>query len=198
MKKIFSVVCPCLLFLFVMAVVTQNACKPAPSGEVPITTKSKEARKLFVEGRDQFEFYHIDKANDLFKRALALDPEFALAQLYYGANAVDTADFQAGLAKAVVLAPGASEGERMLIAWVQAGNLENDATKAVGHLPWSWPSSTPRTRASRLTWPGAYAAIQDDANRAGGPREGHRPRPSLRSGARGLGLLSPRQDEGLR
>ena len=163
MKKLVSVVCTCLLFLFVMVVVTHNACKPAPSGEVPITTKSKEARKLFVEGRDQLELYHIDKANDLFKRALALDPGFALAQLYYGASAVDTADLKAGLAKAVTLASGASEGERMLVAWVQAGNLENDAAKAVGicrELAALYPKD-PRVQAYLA---GSYGSIQDDAD----------------------------------
>ena len=164
MKKLFSVVCPCLLFLFVMAVVTQNACKPAPSGEMPITTKSKEARKLFVEGRDQLEFYHIDKANDLFKRALALDPDFALAQLYHGASAVDTADLQAGLAKAVTLASGASEGERKLIAWVQAGNLENDATKAMG-ICRELAALYPKDARVQAYLAGSYAALQDDANR---------------------------------
>lgn len=163
MKKLVSVVCTCLLFLIVMVVVTHNACKPAPSGEVPITTKSKEARKLFVEGRDQLELYHIDKANDLFKRALALDPGFALAQLYYGASAVDTADLKAGLAKAVTLASGATEGERMLVAWVQAGNLENDAAKAVGicrELAALYPKD-PRVQAYLA---GSYGSIQDDAD----------------------------------
>jgi tetratricopeptide (TPR) repeat protein len=130
MKKLFSVVCLCALVSFALLIVVQTGCKPAKSDEMPITTASKEARKLYIEGRELAEYYHINKANDLFKRAVEIDPEFALAYLYKGGTSSETKDFQEGLAKAVSLAPKVSEGEQKLIAGQQAAVGENNAAKA--------------------------------------------------------------------
>ena len=130
MKKPLSVVCLCALVCFALLIVVQTACKSAKSDEVPITTTSKEARKLYVEGRNLTEFYHVDKANELFKRAVEMDPEFALAHLFKGATSAETKDWQEGLAKAFSLAPKVSEGEQKLIAGQQAAIEENNAAKA--------------------------------------------------------------------
>lgn len=130
MKRLFSVVCLCVLASSAVLIVAQSGCKAAKSDEVPITTASKEARQLFIEGRGLTEFSHVEKANELFKRALALDPEFALAHLFFAGTSVETADYQQGLAKAVALAPKVSEGEQKLIAGQQAAVGENDAAKA--------------------------------------------------------------------
>jgi tetratricopeptide (TPR) repeat protein len=129
MKKCLSVVCLGALVCCALLVVAQTGCKAAKSDELPITTKSKEARELFVQGRDQLEFYHVDKAMAFFKEALELDPEFAVAQLFYAVNAVETPDYQAGLAKAASLAKQVSEGEQKLIAGYYAATVENDASK---------------------------------------------------------------------
>jgi tetratricopeptide (TPR) repeat protein len=118
------------LVSFALLIVVQTGCKPAKSDEVPITTTSKEARKLYIEGRQLAEYYHIDKANELFKRAVELDPEFALAHLYKGGTSVETKDWQESLAKAFSLASKVSEGEQKLIAGQQAAIGENDAAKA--------------------------------------------------------------------
>lgn len=130
MKRVCSVVCLGVFAGLALALVLQLGGQQAKSDEVPTTTKSAEALKLYLEGRNQYEFYHIDKAHALFKRAVELDPDFALAQLLYGVTASDTATWQAGLTKSFALADKASEGEQKLIAGQRALVMERDAVKA--------------------------------------------------------------------
>jgi tetratricopeptide (TPR) repeat protein len=130
MKKVVSVVCLCALAGLALVIVAQIGCKAATSDELPITTKSKEARKLFVEGLDLYDFYHIEKASDRFKRAFESDPDFATAYLFHAVTTTETKVFQASLAKAIELAPRVSEGEQKLIAAVKANAEENNAEKA--------------------------------------------------------------------
>jgi len=130
MKKLFYVVCMCALVSFALLIVMQSGCKPAKSDEVPITTKSKEARKLFIEGRQLLENAHTEKAYDLFVQAIEKDPDFALGYLFKAGSAAETKDFQESLAKAVSLAPNVSAGEQKIIAAFQAYNAENNAVKA--------------------------------------------------------------------
>ncbi len=130
MKKTLSVVCLCALASFALLIVVQTGCKPAKSDELPITTASKEARQLFVEGRELAEFYQTEKANDLFKRAIELDPDFALAYLFKAGTSPDAKEFKEARAKAISLASKVSEGERKLIAAHQAYNDENNVVKA--------------------------------------------------------------------
>jgi tetratricopeptide (TPR) repeat protein len=130
MKKVVSVVCLCALAGLALVIVAQIGCKAAKSDELPITTKSKEARKLFVEGLDLYDFYHLEKASDRFKRAFESDPDFATAYLFHAVTTTETKVFQASLAKAIELAPRVSEGEQKLIAAVKANAEENNAEKA--------------------------------------------------------------------
>jgi tetratricopeptide (TPR) repeat protein len=99
-------------------------------GEIPITTKSSEARKIFMDARQKSENLRTDEARELFTRAIEKDPKFALAHLYRSFTGVSAMEFQKYLKEAVALAPKASEGERLLIESQQAGT-ENDPLKAV-------------------------------------------------------------------
>ncbi len=130
MRKLFSAVILFVMVSFALLLVLQTACKPAPSDEVPITTKSKEARKLFVEGRNLMENAHTEKAYDLFVQAIEKDPDFALAYLFKAETSSETKDYQESLAKAVTLAPSVSVGEQKIIAADQAALAENNAVKA--------------------------------------------------------------------
>ena len=104
-------------------------CIASAEGEIPLTTKSAEARKLFVEARQKFENIRMQEARELFSQAIAKDPSFALAHLYRSFTGVSATDFQTHLKEAVALAPKVSEGERLLIESQQAGN-QNDPVKA--------------------------------------------------------------------
>src|SRR5688572_14199599 len=49
--------------------------------EIPVTTFSKEAKKVFIQGRDKFENSEAILASELLDNAIALDPNFAMAYL---------------------------------------------------------------------------------------------------------------------
>ncbi|HEV8427323.1 MAG TPA: tetratricopeptide repeat protein [Pyrinomonadaceae bacterium] len=95
-----------------------NATTPSSSaanGKIAITTSSEEARKEFLAGRDLAEKLRITDSIAHFDKAIALDSNFALAELNR-ANVSPTAkEFFDHLKKAVALADKASDGERMLI-----------------------------------------------------------------------------------
>jgi tetratricopeptide (TPR) repeat protein len=130
MKRLFFLVCLSALAFFALLIVAQTGCKPAKSDELPITTASKEARKLFIKGRELAEFWQTEKANELFGRAIEKDPDFALAYLFKANTSADTKEFKEARAKAIALAPKVSEGEQKLISAHQAYNDELDPVKA--------------------------------------------------------------------
>ncbi len=97
----------------------------AANRKIPNTTSSEEARKEFLQGRDLAERLLIQNSLQHFDKAIALDPNFALAHLNR-ANASPTAkEFFDHLNHAVSLADKASEGERLLILGTEAGSNGN-------------------------------------------------------------------------
>jgi tetratricopeptide (TPR) repeat protein len=94
---------------------------PANSDKVPVTTKSEEARKEFLQGRDLSEKLLAQDSLQHFDKALALDPEFATAELARANNSPTAKEFFAHLNKAVSLADKASDGEKLVILMNQAG-----------------------------------------------------------------------------
>jgi tetratricopeptide (TPR) repeat protein len=115
-----------------------KAPAPAPTAspgdaKVPVTTSSEEARKEFQQGRDLAERLLIQDSIQHFDKAIALDPNFALAELGR-ANASQTAkEFFDHLKKAVALSSKASEGERLLILATEAG-ANGEAVKQKEYL----------------------------------------------------------------
>ena len=100
---------------------------PATSSEasknqkIAVTTSSDEARKEFMAGRDLAEKLRITDSIQHFDKAIAIDPNFALAELNR-ANVSPTAkEFFDHLKKAVTLSEKASDGERLLIQATEAG-----------------------------------------------------------------------------
>lgn len=90
-------------------------------GKMPVTTTSPEALKEFLEGRALFENLKRQDAAPHFRQALVLDPSFALAAAYFAQAEGTARGFFDNLARAVELAPRASEGERELILGWHAG-----------------------------------------------------------------------------
>jgi tetratricopeptide (TPR) repeat protein len=90
-------------------------------GKIPITTSSEEARKEFLTGRDLSERLLAQDSLAHFDRALALDPEFASAELARGISSPTTKEFFEHQKKAVSLAAKASNGEKLLIMANEAG-----------------------------------------------------------------------------
>jgi len=101
----------------------------ASDGKIAITTASEEARKEFLAGRDLSEKLRITDSIQHYDKAIALDPNFALAHLNR-ANASPTArEFFDHLKHAVTHSDKASDGERMLIQAAEAGANGNPANQ---------------------------------------------------------------------
>jgi tetratricopeptide (TPR) repeat protein len=119
-----------ILFMIAGCQVEPNKTPPASSsagtdGKIAISTKSEEARKEFLAGRDLSEKLRITDSIEHYDKAIALDPNFALAHLNR-ANASPTAkEFFDHLKHALDHAAQASDGERMLIQAAEAGANAN-------------------------------------------------------------------------
>jgi len=108
-------------------------CMLAQKEEIPITTSSEEALKLFLEGREKWENIEIAAAALLFDQAIQKDPEFAMAYLYRSQSGGGFNIFRQNLEKAVSLVDKVPEGEKHLILYSQAV-ADGDGAKQKEHL----------------------------------------------------------------
>jgi tetratricopeptide (TPR) repeat protein len=100
---------------------SNSASASSGNGKIPITTKSEAARNEFLQGRDLSERLLAQDSLQHFDKAIALDPDFASAELAR-ANASPTAkEFFDHQKKAMSLADKASDGEKLLILMNEAG-----------------------------------------------------------------------------
>jgi len=103
------------------------------SGKIVVTTASEAAKKEFLQGRELAEKLQAQDSIQHFDKAIALDPNFALAELSRANAAPSPKDFFEHLRKAVALSAKVSDGERLLILATEAG-ANGDATKQKGYL----------------------------------------------------------------
>ncbi len=132
-----------VLVLIVLATTRWSACDktnieggstaPVGDGKIPITTKSEDAKREFLLGRDLSEKLQAQDSVQHFDKAIALDPEFASAELARANSAGTAKEFFDHLNQAVGLADKASEGERLLILANQAG-ANGDVVKQKDYL----------------------------------------------------------------
>ena len=116
------------------SVQNQNSSAVTNDGKIPISTKSAEARKEFLLGRDLFDRGLVPDAIPHFEKAISLDPDFASAELARANSAVrDPKGAFEHVQKAVSLADKVSEGERLLILATEA-ELKGDPMKWKGSL----------------------------------------------------------------
>jgi len=114
-----------IAMLLVLVFLTVEISIAGNVGEIPITTKSREAYKIFLKARDLSENIRINEARDLFEKAVITDPNFALACLYRAKSGTSVSDYKTWMQKAVELAPQVSEGERLMIEAAQAEDKNN-------------------------------------------------------------------------
>ena len=112
---------------------SQSASASTDSGKISITTKSEEARKEFVAGRELAEKLRAQDSVAHLDKAIALDPDFAAGELARANSAPTAKDFFEHLNKAVALAGKASDGERLLILANEAG-ANGDVVKQKEYL----------------------------------------------------------------
>jgi tetratricopeptide (TPR) repeat protein len=92
----------------------------AQNKEIPITTSSKEALKLFLDAEDKLENAEYILAAPIFDKAIELDNNFALAYLYRAISGGDYNVLKKNLDKALSLMDKISEGEKLIILYYQA------------------------------------------------------------------------------
>jgi tetratricopeptide (TPR) repeat protein len=96
------------------------AMAPAKTGEVTITSKSAEAVTTFREARDLLDNVRVAEGAAGMKKAIELDPDFALAHAYLG-SVTPGAEGLAELEKASTLGSKLPEPEKLEIQALLAG-----------------------------------------------------------------------------
>jgi len=133
-KRFFARALACLLlFVGCTAVYSQPASTKSPSDKIAITTSSEEARQLYLKGRDLNEKLRATDARIQFEKAIALDPNFALAYVGLANSAGTPKEFFDATTHAVSLAPKVTEGERQVILGLEA-RMKGDPAAALGHF----------------------------------------------------------------
>jgi tetratricopeptide (TPR) repeat protein len=97
----------------------------AALAEVPVTTTSADARAEYLKGRTLGENLRAHDSREVLQRAVAKDPNFALAHYSLALNSPTAKEFFDHLKHAVKLSDKASEGERLMILGLEAGSNAN-------------------------------------------------------------------------
>jgi tetratricopeptide (TPR) repeat protein len=121
-----------LLFVGCAAGDSQPASTKSTSGKIAITTSSEEARQLYLKGRDLNEKLRATDARVQFEKAIALDPNFALAYVGLANSAGTPKEFFDATTHAVSLAPKVTEGERHVILGLES-RMKGDPAAALSH-----------------------------------------------------------------
>jgi serine/threonine protein kinase/tetratricopeptide (TPR) repeat protein len=99
-----------------------------------LTTSSMEAYEYYLRGRGEYEKYYHVEARQLLERAIALDPEFAMAHLLLARTAVvlfDSDLARDAMEKAFRYSAKASEKERLTITAGYAEIVERNPDKQI-------------------------------------------------------------------
>ncbi|WP_207431424.1 tetratricopeptide repeat protein [Sabulibacter ruber] len=124
----------CLAAGFLFLLCFPALARQEGTNEIPITTKSAEARQYFLKGREHMGNIKFEQATVALDKALQLDPDFAFAHLLRAqASRQDRKSFFDHYNKALALKGNTSEGEQLMISLMQA-NVENRPTDAVSTL----------------------------------------------------------------
>jgi tetratricopeptide (TPR) repeat protein len=97
------------------------ASSAVASEKIPITTASEEARSFFLQGRDLAERLQGQESLKFFEKAIAADPDFAMAHLLAAGPQPTATQFFDMLNKAVARADKVSDAERWWILGFEAG-----------------------------------------------------------------------------
>jgi len=148
-----------LLVFAAIAGALYGCSRPADEGKIPVTTKSDEARKEYMQGRDMSDALKTHEANAHFDRAIAADTGFAMAYLLRANGTASTTEFLEYLGKAVAHSGAASEGERLTILVAEAASMGN-ATKRKELLD-KLVAAYPKDERAHDLLGGYYSNIQD-------------------------------------
>lgn len=106
---------------FFAVVLASTTVATAQAGKIPITTSSEAARQAYLDGRALLDKLRGQDARAHFERAVAEDPDFAVAHLQLAFTEPTFRGFFDQIDRAVALANGASTGEQIWIRGVKSG-----------------------------------------------------------------------------
>jgi tetratricopeptide (TPR) repeat protein len=138
---------------------TQPASTKPTSDKIAITTSSEEARQLYLKGRDLSEKLRATDARVQFEKAIALDPNFALAYVGLANTSGTPKEFFDATTHAVSLAPKVTEGERHVILGLEA-RMKRDPAGALSHYT-TLVKLFPNDERARMLLGVTYFAQQD-------------------------------------
>jgi tetratricopeptide (TPR) repeat protein len=121
----FVQVAACTCAIAVSAGATIGVAQSAASGKVPITTSSREARELYLKGRELAEKLRATDAREYYTQAVAKDPNFAMGYIGLANTSGTTKEFIDAVTRAASLAGQVSEGERHVILGQEAAMKGN-------------------------------------------------------------------------
>jgi tetratricopeptide (TPR) repeat protein len=112
----------CAVLVFILAI---SAVAPlyahhikGESASFQITTSSEKARALYLKGVEDFENLYQERCIDDWRAAVKEDPNLAIAWARIAFNSGNPEEVSAARAKAKELAPKATPGEQLMIAWI--------------------------------------------------------------------------------
>ena len=126
LKQVLGMTCLCT---FAMTIMAANRGYDEPHGKIPVTTKSEQAYKAYIQGRELNEKLRATEAIAYFREAIELDPDFAMAHLNLAQVLTNNQVALVHFKKAAELADGASAGERLMIQAINAGSVDNDGAR---------------------------------------------------------------------
>ena len=109
-----------VVFAF-LAALTVMAATAISADKIPVSSTSKKALSLFIDGRKLVDDLRLTDAIPYFQKALKEDEHFALAHLYYAQSAGIAKTFFDEMRKAEENAASASHGEQLMIKGFVAG-----------------------------------------------------------------------------
>jgi len=95
-----------------------HGAKSGKSTTLPVTTSSAKARELYVKGMEDYENLYLERCNDDWRAAVNEDPNLAVAWAWIAFNSGNPQEVSAARAKAKDLAPKATAGEQLMVAWI--------------------------------------------------------------------------------
>ncbi len=128
--------------------------------KMPITTSSEKALEYYLQGRDLVEKLRGQESRHFFERAVAEDPDFAVAYLQLAQVQPSAKEFFAGFDRARALVNKVSEAERLWILGSDAGAIRGDLVGQVGYFQ-KLVNMYPDDERAHSLLAGSYFASQD-------------------------------------
>ena len=111
-----------IVFATVASMAQQTAPQPAnsPTAELPLTTKSPEARRLVEEALDLYlDKVEQEQSIEILRKAVQVDPDFAMGHEFLAQISLDSAEQVGEQKKAFATRDRATSSEQMVIEWYQ-------------------------------------------------------------------------------